>query len=122
MVPLLEGGLQALENLCASQCLDSSQSKSRLCLPYLELDLGLGNILLATTTASNLLRLGNLVSHCIGAEILNGIALDSVDAELGTGLDSCESARDCIGVLSVVIPRPMLSLYPACAFASFGVS
>ena len=29
----------------------------------------------------------------IGAEVLNGVSLDGVDAELGVGLDNSESAR-----------------------------
>lgn len=77
---------------------------------YLELDLGLGNVLLAAVSAGNLLSLRDLVpdglsthqhmplsipnsASYLGGEVLQGVALDGVDAELGAGLDNGESAR-----------------------------
>lgn len=82
---------------------------------YLELNLGLGNILLAATAAGNLLRLGNLCADSlqdapsvfvrpsidstdggkayINREVLQREALHSVDAELGVGLDDGETTR-----------------------------
>lgn len=78
---------------------------------YLKLNLGLSDILLAATAAGNLLGLSDLGadglrrklwSVCvamlrrkityIGAEVLKGETLDSVDAELGVGLDNGETA------------------------------
>lgn len=48
---------------------------------YLELDLGLGNILLTTITAGNLLGLSNLAANSLGVEVLDGVGLGGVDAE-----------------------------------------
>ena len=72
---LLKSGLQALENL--------------------KLDLGLSNVLLATAAAGDLLSLRNLVLDGLSAEVLKSVTLNSVDAELGAGLDGSETARDC---------------------------
>lgn len=87
--------------------LDGSLSKA-----HLELDLGLSNVLLAAAAACNLLGLGDLVSdglyslsafeplepflvHAyLSAEVLEGETLNSVDAELGAGLDGSETTRD----------------------------
>lgn len=63
--------------------------------PYLELDLGLCNVLLATTSAGDLLGLGDLVSDGLGAEVLDRETLDGVDAQLRAGLDNRKSARNC---------------------------
>lgn len=77
---------------------------------HLELDLGLSNVLLAAVSASNLLRLCDLVpdslvtrqSHVaphlsnivyLYAEVLQWVSLDCVDAELRVGLDGREAAR-----------------------------
>jgi hypothetical protein len=60
-------------------------------MPYLELNLGLSNVLLATAAAGNLLGLGDLVADGLGAEVLQGVSLDSVDAQGRVGLDSGES-------------------------------
>jgi hypothetical protein len=80
---------------------------------HLELDLGLGDVLLAATAACDLLSLGDLVSDglCflsalerlvvsltyayLSAEVLKRVTLDGVDAELGAGLDGSESTGDC---------------------------
>jgi len=48
---------------------------------YLEFDLGLSNVLLAAISARNLLCLRNLSPDGLGAEILNWVALDGVDAQ-----------------------------------------
>lgn len=58
---------------------------------YLELNLGLSNVLLATTTADNLLGLGDLGTDGLSAEVLKSVTLDGVDAELGAGLDNGEA-------------------------------
>lgn len=77
---------------------------------HLELDLGLGNVLLAAVSASNLLRLCDLVPDSLGirqshvalpdsdvvylcAEVLECVSLNGVDAELRVGLDGREAAR-----------------------------
>jgi len=83
---------------------------------YLKLDLGLGDVLLAATAACDLLSLGDLVSdglyslsasrlleNCsayayLSAEVLEGKTLNSVDAELGAGLDGSETTRDCYSI------------------------
>ena len=76
---------------------------------HLKLNLGLGDVLLAATAACNLLSLGDLVSDglyllsasgllqhfpayaYLSAEVFEGEALNSVDAELGTGLNGSET-------------------------------
>ena len=58
---------------------------------YLELDLGLGNILLTTVTAGNLLGLSNLAADSLSAEVLDGVGLGGVDAKSRVGLDGSES-------------------------------
>lgn len=78
---------------------------------YLQLDPGLGKVLLASTTAGDLLCLRylipyslscvlaslkprrNLLSIYLGAEVLEGISLHSVDAELRSRLYYCKSTR-----------------------------
>jgi len=83
---------------------------------HLELDLGLGDVLLAATAACDLLSLGDLVSDglyllsasgpleyfsayaYLSAEVLEGKTLNSVDAELGAGLDGSETTRDCYSI------------------------
>ena len=61
---------------------------------YLKLNLGLSNVLFATVAAGDLLCLRNLVLDSLGAEVLKSVALNSVDAELGAGLDGGETTRD----------------------------
>jgi hypothetical protein len=61
---------------------------------YLQLDLGLGNILLASAAVGDLLGLGDLVSDSLSAEVLKGVTLDGVDAEDGVGLNGSESTRN----------------------------
>lgn len=58
----------------------------------LKLNLGLSNVLLATAAASDLLSLRDLVLDSLRAEVLKGETLNSVDAELGAGLDGSETA------------------------------
>lgn len=62
---------------------------------HLQLDLGLGDVLLASVAVGNLLGLGDLGSDGVGAEVLEGVALDGVDAHGGAGLDGRESTRHC---------------------------
>jgi hypothetical protein len=62
-------------------------------LEDLKLNLGLGNVSLAAAAVGNLLGLGDLVLDGLGAEVLQSVTLNGVDAELGVGLDSSESAR-----------------------------
>jgi hypothetical protein len=63
--------------------------------PYLKLNLGLSNVLLATAAAGDLLSLRDLVLDGLNAEVLKSVTLNSVDAELGTGLDGGETAGNC---------------------------
>lgn len=82
-------------------------------MSYLKLDLSLGDVLLAAAAASNLLGLGDLgadvlTRECelvlfeifegketyVSAEVLKSETLDSVDAELGVGLDNGETTGD----------------------------
>lgn len=58
---------------------------------YLKLDLGLCNVLLASTTVCDLLGLGDLGTDGIGTEVLERVTLDSVDAHDGVRLNSSES-------------------------------
>lgn len=69
-------------------------------ISYLELNLCLGNILFATTTAGNLLSLSNLTADGFGTEVLNSVGLRGVDAEGGVGLDSGESSGNLSRVLA----------------------
>lgn len=62
--------------------------------PHLKLNLCLCNVLLATIAVGDLLCFGNLSSDRLGAEVLQGVTLDGVDAQDGVGLDSSEAARD----------------------------
>lgn len=61
---------------------------------YLQLDLGLSNILLASTSVRNLLRLGDLGTDSIGAEVLKRVTLNGVDAHDRVGLNGSKSTRD----------------------------
>lgn len=61
---------------------------------HLQLDLGLSNILLTSAAVGNLLGLSDLGSDGLGAEVLKGVSLNSVDAEDGVGLNGSESTRD----------------------------
>lgn len=60
---------------------------------HLQFDLGLCNILLASAAAGHLLGLGDLGLDGIGAEVLEGEALDGVDAHQRVGLDDGEATR-----------------------------
>jgi hypothetical protein len=62
---------------------------------HLELDLGLGNVLLAAASARNLLRLRDLGADGVGAEILNRETLNGIDAQDRVGLNNGESTRNC---------------------------
>ena len=73
---------------------------------YLKLNLGLSDVLLATATAGDLLCLRDLVLDSLGAEVLKGVALNSVDAELRAGLNGSEAARDCGCMALVKCPCP----------------
>lgn len=61
-------------------------------ISYLELNLGLGNILLAAAAAGNLLGLSNLAADGLGAEVLDGVGLGGVDAQGRVGLNGGEAA------------------------------
>lgn len=63
-------------------------------ITYLDLNLGLGNVLLAAAAAGNLLGLSNLAADGLGAEVLDGVGLGGVDAEGGVGLDGSETSRN----------------------------
>ena len=70
---------------------------------YLELNLRLRDVNLATTSSGNLLRLRDLVSYGLGAEVLERVTLDSVDAEAGVGLHGREATRHCTNILLVAV-------------------
>lgn len=112
---LFQDSLQALQDLYRLAEF-SSQSQGT----YLELNLSLGNILLAATAAGNALGLSKLgldslveLAHhgrhgyhmtngaYLRAEVLKGEALNGVDAELRVGLNDGESTRDYIEVALV---------------------
>ncbi len=63
-----------------------------MCPAYLHLDFSLGNVPLAAAAVGNLLRLGQLGLDGLGAEVLQGVALDGVDGQDGAGLDNGEAA------------------------------
>lgn len=81
---------------------------------HLELNLGLGNVLLASASAGDLLGLRDLVPYSLilvsirresaavgahlSAEILQRISLDGVDAQLGAGLDDSKSAGNYVRI------------------------
>jgi hypothetical protein len=67
---------------------------------YLQLDPGLSNVGLASAAIRNLLCFGDLVSHSLGAEVLERVSLNSVDAHDGVGLDSSEAAGHYITAVS----------------------
>ena len=73
---------------------------------YLKLNLGLSNVLFATVAASDLLCLRNLVLDGLSAEVLKSVTLNSVDAELGAGLNSGETAGNCGHLALVDCPCP----------------
>lgn len=61
---------------------------------YLQLDVCLSNVLCAAAAGGDLLRLGDLRSYSVGAELVKRVALGGVDAEYRVGLDSCETTGD----------------------------
>lgn len=63
-------------------------------LEHLELNLSLSDILLTAAAAGDLLGLGDLVLDGVGAEVLKRETLNSVDAQLGVGLDNGESTGE----------------------------
>lgn len=94
---LFQRSLQALQNLrvqLASLSLHLSKQR-RGCRTCLQLNLCLGDILLASTAACNLLGLGDLSTDSLGAEVLERVSLDGVDAQGGVGLDNGESTGNC---------------------------
>lgn len=60
--------------------------------PYLELDLGLSDILGASRAGSDLLCLSDLVANSLDAEGLKWVTLNSVDGEDGSWVDNGESS------------------------------
>lgn len=70
----------------------------------LKLNLGLSNVLLATAATGNLLSLRDLVLDGLRAEVLKGVTLNGVDAQLRAGLDSGETARNCGQIQSALCP------------------
>lgn len=99
---------------------------------YLKLDLGLGDVLGAAAAAGNLLCLGDLAPHslnimsaylcgCVprrktetylGTEVFKRVTLNGVDAELRTGLDSCEATGNCSLMSASILVLPYSLLYP----------
>lgn len=62
-------------------------------MAYLNLDVSLGDLVRAAVAASNLLRLSELRADGLDAEVLEGVALDGVDAEDGVGVHDGEATR-----------------------------
>lgn len=63
---------------------------------YLQLNLGLGDVLLAAAAVRDLGGLGDLVLDGVEAEVLEGEALDGVDAQDRVGLYGSESTGHCV--------------------------
>lgn len=61
--------------------------------PYLELDLGLSDILGRSRAGSDLLCLSDLVANVLDAESIKWVTLNSVDGEDGSWVDDGESSR-----------------------------
>lgn len=76
---------------CSISCADEN-SRDVTCL---QLNLGLSNVLLAAAAVGNLLGLGELGSDGVGAEVLQGVGLDGVDAQGRVRLDDGESSGHC---------------------------
>jgi len=62
----------------------------------LDFNLSLRNILLATASAGNPLRLGELSTYRLRAKVLQGEGFDGVDTQLGVWLDDRKAAGYCI--------------------------
>jgi hypothetical protein len=60
---------------------------------YLQLNFSLRNVLFTTAPIRNLVRLGDLRLHGLGAEIFQRVALNGINAHLGVGLDNRKAAR-----------------------------
>ena len=89
---LLQSSLQALQNLIhRQQMLESSGIGT-----YLKLNLRLGNVLLTSTSTDDLCCLCDLRSDCLNVEILQGVTLDSVDAQFRVWLHNSESSGNYI--------------------------
>lgn len=67
----------------------------RRVIAYLNLNLGLGDILLATISGGNLLGFLQLAPNGLGAEVFDRCTFNSVDAELRSRLDGSKSTRHC---------------------------
>lgn len=65
------------------------------CATYLQLNLSLGDLLLAAVAICNLLCLCDLSPDVVGAEVLKRETLDGVDAQLRVGLDNGKSSGYC---------------------------
>lgn len=70
-------------------------------MTHLQFDLGLGDILLASIAAGNLLGLGDTSTDSVSAEVLQGVSLGGVDAQDGVGLDRGKATRHYIVVFIV---------------------
>lgn len=60
-------------------------------MAYLNLDVGLSDLLCVTVTAGDLLGLSDLRANSLDAEVLKGESLDGVDAEDGVGVHDGEA-------------------------------
>ena len=114
----------------------SRTADSNLWIAHLKLNLGLSDVLLAATAACDLLGLSDLVSDglyilsasepletfvayaYLSAEVLEGETLNSVDAELGAGLDGSETTRDYYSICQSSSRIHHLSV--ACVFRACG--
>lgn len=74
--------------------------KQELSQTHLDLNLGLGNILLATVSTRNLLGLLELGLDILDVEVLERITLDGVDGENRLGLNNGETTGNCISHVS----------------------
>lgn len=86
-----------------------SRRRDKWDMTCLQLNLRLSNVLLTATTIDNLLCLSELASDGVGAEILQGVGLDGIDAQGRVGLDDGESSGHCDDTRFVSFHTPWLS-------------
>lgn len=102
---LFHMGSKSLKNLprVSMQLKSQREQCFWLVTTHLQLNLSLSNILLASAAAGNLLGLGNTSSDRLGAEVLQGVTLDRVDAHGRVGLNCGEPTSDYNSLLAHVL-------------------
>lgn len=70
-------------------------------LEYLDLDLRLGDIMLAPRATRDFVCLDQLGTDGLGAEVFERVGFNCIDAQLRVGLDDSEAAGDWIGLITV---------------------